>query len=205
MLAQGGGLHARIVARAGWRPRVVLVAGACTIGLFAALFGVQGGLEVHVLDRVATGPKGQLVADLGATFHTGDVTDIGVTPDVVIECTGHGPLVFELAEVVAPDAVICLTGISSGTRTVTIGLDQLNKAMVLENTVLFGSVNAGRRHYQQAADALAKADRRWLERLITRRVPMSGFADALHKNAYDVKVVVDLNIEPVEGVTAAVK
>ncbi|MGH3634652.1 MAG: theronine dehydrogenase, partial [Mycobacterium sp.] len=36
--------------------------------------------------------------------------------------------------------------------------------------MLFGSVNAGRRHYQQAADALARVDRRRLERLITRRV-----------------------------------
>ncbi|MEO6859025.1 MAG: glucose 1-dehydrogenase [Solirubrobacteraceae bacterium] len=183
----------RIFSRATWRPSVALVTGAGPIGLFAALLGVQRGLQVHVLDRVATGPKPQLVADLGATFHTGDVADIGVTPDVVIECTGHGPLVFELANVVAPDAVICLTGISSGTRTVAVGLDQVNKAMVLENTVLFGSVNAGRRHYQQAADALTRADRNWLERLITRRVPMSGFADALHKNDDDVKVVVDLN------------
>ncbi len=183
----------RIFTRASWRPRVALVTGAGPIGLFAALLGVQRGLEVHVLDRAVTGPKAQLVADLGASFHIGEVTDIGATPDVVIECTGHGPLVFELANVVAPDAVICLTGISSGTRSVTVGLDQVNKAMVLENTVLFGSVNAGRRHYQQAADALARADRSWLERLITRRVPMSGFADALHKNDDDVKVVVDLS------------
>jgi glucose 1-dehydrogenase len=182
----------RIFTRATWRPKVALVTGAGPIGLFAALLGVQRGLEVHVLDRDASGPKVQLVADLGATFHTGDVCDIGVTPGVVIECTGHGPLVFELASIVAPDAVICLTGISSGTHTVTLGMDQVNKALVLENTVLFGSVNAGRRHYQQAADALARVDRSWLERLITRRVPMSGFADALHKDGDDVKVVVDL-------------
>ncbi|MDQ2873710.1 MAG: hypothetical protein M3Y33_02360 [Actinomycetota bacterium] len=35
---------------------------------------------------------------------------------------------------VVPDAIICLTGISPGTRTVTTGLDQANKEMVLENT-----------------------------------------------------------------------
>jgi len=182
----------RIFTRASWRPRVALVAGAGPIGLFAALLGVSRGLEVHVLDRNDAGPKAQLVADLGATFHTGPVADIGVTPDVVIEATGHGPLVFELADIVAPDAVICLTGISSGTRTFSLGLDAVNKEMVLENTVLFGSVNAGRRHYQQAADALAAAERGWLDRLITRRVPMSGFAGALHKTDDDVKVVVDL-------------
>ncbi|MGI8760793.1 MAG: glucose 1-dehydrogenase [Jatrophihabitantaceae bacterium] len=182
----------RIFTRASWRPRVALITGAGPIGLFAALLGVQRGLQVHVLDRDDAGPKVQLVTDLGASFHTGDIHDLGVTPDVVIECTGHGPLVFELGEIVAPDAVVCLTGISSGTRTVSVGLDEVNKAMVLENTVLFGSVNAGRRHYQQAADALAKADLAWLNRMITRRVPMDGFAAALHKNADDVKVVVDL-------------
>ncbi|PZG96862.1 hypothetical protein C1I97_25795 [Streptomyces sp. NTH33] len=55
----------------------------------------------------------------------------------------------------------------SGSRKIPVGLDELNKEMVLENLVVFGSVNAGRRNYQQAADALAKADRSWLERLIT--------------------------------------
>lgn len=182
----------RIFTRASWRPKVALVTGAGPIGLFAALLGVQRGLEVHVLDRNSSGPKAQLVADLGASFHTGEVDDIGITPDVVMECTGHGSLVFELANVVAPDAVICLMGISSGTRSITVGLDQIDKEMVLENMVLFGSVNAGRRHYQQAAEALAKVDRSWLDRLITRRVPMSGFVDALHKHEDDVKVVVEL-------------
>jgi threonine dehydrogenase-like Zn-dependent dehydrogenase len=192
VLAKAWDQTERIFARASWRPRVALVTGAGPIGLFAALLGAQRGLEVHVLDLNDTGPKAGLVADLGATFHTGGVRDIGVTPDVVIECTGYGPMVFELTGVVAPDAVICLTGLSSGTRQVTVGANEVNKEMVLENTVVFGSVNAGRRHYEQAAQALAEADLSWLQRMITRRVPMSGFLDGLHKQADDVKVVVDL-------------
>ncbi|HEX2243379.1 MAG TPA: hypothetical protein VHK27_09030, partial [Gammaproteobacteria bacterium] len=36
-----------------------------------------------------------------------------------------------------------------------------------------GSVNANRRHYRVAADALARADLDCLERLITRRVPVA--------------------------------
>jgi threonine dehydrogenase-like Zn-dependent dehydrogenase len=184
----------RIFARASWRPRVALVTGAGPIGLFAALLAVQRGLETHVLDLNDKGPKPGLVADLGATFHTGDVRDIGVVPDVVIECTGVGELAFGLTDVVAADAVICLTGISTHSATVSAGLDEVNKKMVLENTVVFGSVNAGRRNFEQAADALAKADPSWLRRLITRRVPMDGFADALHKEPDDVKVVVDFRI-----------
>ena len=182
----------KIFARSSWRPKVALVTGSGPIGLFAALMGVQRGLEVHVLDLLDTGPKPQLVADLGAVFHSGDVKDLGLRPDVVIETTGHGPLVAAMTSVVAPDAVICLTGISSGTHKVEVGLDEQNKSMVLENTVVFGSVNANRHNFEQAAEALARADKGWLERLITRRVPMQGFADALQKGPDDIKVVVDL-------------
>src|SRR6185436_5356734 len=74
--------------RALWEPRTVLVTGAGPIGLLAALIGKQHGLDVHVLDRVDSGPKPELVRALGATYHTGSVADIGFEPDVVIECTG---------------------------------------------------------------------------------------------------------------------
>ena len=47
--------------RAFWEPRTVLVTGAGPIGLLAALLGKQRGLEVHVLDRVETGSKPDLV------------------------------------------------------------------------------------------------------------------------------------------------
>ena len=58
---------------------------------------------------------------------------------------------------------------------------------------MFGSVNANHRHYQAAAAALATADQRWLERLITRRVPLSRWSDALQRRPDDVKAVVELS------------
>src|SRR6478752_4168698 len=63
-----------------WDPRTVLVVGAGPIGLLAALIGVQRGLDVHVLDRVTNGPKPALVADLGATYHSGSIDDLGLRP-----------------------------------------------------------------------------------------------------------------------------
>jgi threonine dehydrogenase-like Zn-dependent dehydrogenase len=182
----------RFIARLSWRPEVVLVTGAGPIGLLAALLGVQRGFEVHVLDLVDTGPKPQMVTELGAHFHAGDVRDLGVAPDVVIECTGQGSLVSPLLDAATPDAVVCLTGISSGKRKIPVDMNAVNKEMVLENTVLFGSVNAARRNFEQAAEALSRADQSWLQHLITRRVPMADFVDGLHKHADDVKVVVDL-------------
>ena len=147
---------------------------------------------MHVLDRIEGGPKPAIVHDLGATYHSGDVAALGLAPDIVIECTGYGPLAFELTSVVAKDAVVCLAGISGGSREVPTSLNVINKQMVLENMVLFGSVNAARRHYEQAAAALAKADPAWLARLVSRKVPLTTFADALARNDDDVKVAIDL-------------
>jgi hypothetical protein len=64
--------------------------------------------------------------------------------------------------------------------------------MVLENDVVVGSVNANLSHYAAAAGALAEADLDWLERLITRRVPLAGFAEALPARPDDIKVVLEL-------------
>jgi threonine dehydrogenase-like Zn-dependent dehydrogenase len=63
--------------------------------------------------------------------------------------------------------------------------------MVLNNETVFGTVNANRRHYEMAADALARADRGWLTRLITRRVPVAQWADALQNRPDDIKVVIE--------------
>ena len=182
----------RIGHRAIWTPRRVLVTGAGPIGLLAALMGVQRGLEVHVLDRVTEGPKPGLVRDLGATYHTGSVRDACPEPDVVIECTGVGQLVYDVMGHNAHNAIVCLTGVSSGGRTLPTDVAALNRAMVLENDVVFGSVNANRRHYEAGALALARAERPWLERLITRRVPLERWREALERRPDDVKPIIAL-------------
>ena len=63
--------------------------------------------------------------------------------------------------------------------------------MVLDNDVVFGTVNANRRHYEMAADALARADKAWLGRLITRRVPLDRWSEALEHRRGDIKVIID--------------
>ncbi len=182
----------RIGGRARWQPRRVLVTGAGPIGLLAALMGVQRGLEVRVLDQVTDGPKPELVRRLGATYHTGTLAEAADGADVVVECTGVGQLVFDAMQHTAPGGIVCLTGISSGGRTLSVDAGALNRSMVLENDVVFGSVNANRRHYEKAAGALARADRGWLEGLLTRRVPLDRWQEALERRPGDVKVVIDL-------------
>lgn len=181
----------RIGSRAVWEPKRVLITGAGPVGLLAALLGVQRGLEVHVLDRATDGPKPKLVTDLGAEYHT-DASQVDAECDVIIECTGVPDLVVEVMEHNAHNAVVCLTGVSGLGKSVSVDIGALNRNLVLQNDVIFGSVNANRRHYEQAATALADADRSWLEAMISRRVPVDRYADALTPHDGDVKVVLEL-------------
>jgi threonine dehydrogenase-like Zn-dependent dehydrogenase len=103
--------------RAFWEPHTVLVTGAGPIGLLAALVGKQHGLEVHVLDRVESGAKPELVRALGATYHTGRAADVGFRPDVVVECTGVGQVIADSVNVVGAGGIVCLTGVGTGGRT----------------------------------------------------------------------------------------
>jgi glucose 1-dehydrogenase len=182
----------RIGCRTHWEPHRVLVTGAGPIGLLAALMGVERKLDVHVFDRLTTGPKPQLVEDLGATYHTGEAKHLSANADIIIECTGFGPLILDVMEHNGQQAIVCLTGISSGHRTIAFAPAELNRRMVLENDVIFGSVNANRRHYEQAALELAGAEPAWLERLIARRVPLDNWKDALEHRPDDVKAIIEL-------------
>jgi threonine dehydrogenase-like Zn-dependent dehydrogenase len=180
-----------IGSRAFWDPRTVLVTGAGPIGLLAALLGMQRGLEVHVLDRVDSGLKPELVRALGASYHSGTVDSVGFRPDIIIECTGAGPVISDSVQGVANGGVICLTGIGSGDRSTgapTAG--DIAAEVVLRNNVVVGSVNANKRHWYKAGEALAKTDRSWLNRLITRREQPENFASALERASDDIKVVI---------------
>jgi threonine dehydrogenase-like Zn-dependent dehydrogenase len=180
----------RIAARAVWRPSRVLVTGAGPIGLLAALLARQRGYDVHVLDRVTDGPKPELVRALGATYHASSVEQAGRGCDIALECTGVSHLVLQVMRVLEPSGIACLTGVSSRGRSVSVDLGDLNRELVLENNVVFGTVNANRRHYDMAAEALARADRGWLDRLITRRVPVEQWSEALARRPDDVKPII---------------
>ena len=171
-----------------WRPKRVLVTGAGPVGLLAALMAVQRGLELHVLDLPESGPKPILVHALGGTYYAGDFPR-QLDADVFIECTGAPQLVIEVMCHAGGNGIVCLTGVSSGGRPVPFDPGNFNRTMVLQNDVVFGSVNANRRHYEAGAAALAAADPAWLSGLVTRRVPLSRWAEVLERRHGDIKVV----------------
>ena len=186
----------RIGARSWFQPRVALVTGAGPIGLLAALLACQRGLETHVADLVTEGAKPRLVAELGAYYHAEPVSELTVGPAIGMECTGIGRGSLSAARRTGRGAVIALTGLAHDDLTMDMQPAAINKKMVYGNKVIFGSVNAARRHYDQAAAALARADPSWLAQLITRRVTPQDWPLALKKRPEDIKVVVDMTAAP---------
>lgn len=184
----------RIGRRARWSPRRALVTGAGPVGLLAALLGVQRELDVHVFDSAVDGPKPQLVHDLGATYHSGALDDIPGAFDVVIECTAAPTVVTSVISRTTPDGIVCLAGVSTPGSLRELDIGAVARAIVLGDRVIFGSVNANRRHYEAAVRALAAADAGWLGRLITRRLPLERFREAFAPAEHDVKTVIELDV-----------
>jgi threonine dehydrogenase-like Zn-dependent dehydrogenase len=169
----------------------LLVTGAGPIGLLAALMGAQRGLSVHVLDRNAGGRKEESVRDLGGTYHSDAGTLDRLAPDILMECTGAPSVIRACLGSTARAGIICLAGVTEPGKTLDVDIGRLNRTMVLDNDCVFGSVNANRRHYEMAAQALARADKSWLRRLMTRRVPLERWSEALEQRPGDIKVIIE--------------
>jgi threonine dehydrogenase-like Zn-dependent dehydrogenase len=150
-------------------------------------------LEVHVLDRAETGAKPELVKALGATYHSGSVLNIGFEPDAIVECTGVGTVISESIKKIGANGIICLTGIGHGGASISASIADAASAAVLKNNVIVGSVNANKRHWYKAAQNLARADRKWLSRLITRKERPEDFQKALQRSPDDIKVIIQFS------------
>jgi threonine dehydrogenase-like Zn-dependent dehydrogenase len=155
------------------------------------VLGRQRSLELHVFDRNRASAKSELVRDLGGTLHP-DMEDIkALSPDIVMECTGAPAVVHQCLRATAPGGILCLMGVSAPGQEVKLDLGLLNRTIVIGNNCVFGSVNANRRHYEIVLGTLMRADKKWLGQLITRRVPLERFTEALERRPGDIKVIID--------------
>jgi threonine dehydrogenase-like Zn-dependent dehydrogenase len=193
VLAKAWDHIALIGARSYWQPRTLLITGAGPIGLLGALMGKQRGLEVHVIDRVTDGPKPELVKQLGGTYHSCQVKDLGFKADVIIECTGASAVISQCMSQLAGDGILCMAGLSYPGAMQSVDIGGLCKEIVMSNQVIFGTVNANKKHWEMAEQALQKADPTWLGKLISRRAPLSDWQHALVREPNDIKVVIDFS------------
>ena len=192
----------RIQERLVWQAERAVVLGAGPIGLLVGTLLRLKGLDVHFYDVTEGGIKREVAEAMGAHYIWAKEGKLGHelaasigTVDIIVEATGYSPLAFDAMDMIGPNGILCLTGVSGGTRTLRISADHLNLEMVLQNKVVFGTVNANRRHFETGIVHLKEIEGRWpglLARLITRRVPMTGFMEALERSPGAVKSVVEI-------------
>ncbi|HUG53621.1 MAG TPA: glucose 1-dehydrogenase [Vicinamibacteria bacterium] len=189
----------RIQQRLAWHPRTALVLGAGSVGLLAALVFRMRGLEVTVASRTPAGaPKALLIEDVGIRYlSTADtpverLSSVLGQMEVVFEATGSAAVVVPAMAALGLDGVCILASVTGGEKRVELDAAAWNREIVLGNRVVLGTVNAARRHFEAGVRDLAAAQERypgWLERMITRRLPVEKAREAFEPDSSDIKSV----------------
>jgi glucose 1-dehydrogenase len=173
--------HARTIGgRQPWQLERALVIGAGAIGLLTTYLLRLADVEVWT---ASLEPDNDLVEHSGAHYvstHDTELSELGKF-DLVIEAAGDAQLMAQTLGLLRRSGVACLLGIDPRDRPVELDGPVLGVDTILENRVLFGSVNARRQDWLAAVADLDRARERWpeaLEQFVTLRVPLDRFPEA---------------------------
>src|SRR3954471_12071539 len=140
--------HARAIGgRQPWQLRRALVIGTGAIGLLMTYLLRLRDVEVWT---TSLDPRTDLVEAVGARF-TPAVDDLG-SFDLVVEAAGDAQLMAASLGLLRRGGVACLLGIDGRDQQVEIDGRTLALDTILENRVLFGSVNAQRQDWLAGVD-----------------------------------------------------
>jgi len=173
--------HARTIAgRQPWRLERALVIGGGAIGMLATILLRLDGVEVWT---ASLEPSNDVVGAVGARYVSTDETPLAELGDfdLVVEAAGDAQAMAGSLALLRRSGIACLLGIDGREQTVHLDGRVIGVDAVLENRVVFGSVNAARQDWLAAVDSLDRARERWqdaLEQLIVARVPLDRFAEA---------------------------
>ena len=180
-ICERGLRHARAIGgRQPWQLERALVIGAGAIGLLATYLLRLADVEVWT---ASLEPENELVEQSGAHYastHDTELSELGKF-DLVIEAAGNAQMMAQTLGLLRRSGVACLLGIDPHVQTVELDGRVLGVDTILENRVLFGSVNAHRQDWLAAVTDLDRARERWpeaLEQFVTLRVPLDRFAEA---------------------------
>ena len=182
-----------IGARQPWEPKRALVTGAGAVGLLSTMLLRLEGFEVLV---ASLEPSSAIAETLGAEYVSTKTTDLAETGpfDIVIEAAGSAQLMLDALGLLGRSGVACLLGIDGREGKAHIENKVIGVDAVLENRVLFGSVNARRDDWETGVDALDRAREQFpgaLEELIGLRVPLDRFEDAFAFRGGKATLVLD--------------
>jgi threonine dehydrogenase-like Zn-dependent dehydrogenase len=178
-----------------WRLRRALVTGAGAVGVLTTMLLRLAGVEVWT---ASLEPSNHIVEALGARYvrTTGDdVLGLGLGRfDLVVEAAGDAQLMADALGLLDRGGVACLLGIDGREQQVSLDGRVIGVDTVLENRVLFGSVNAQRQDWLAGVTALDRARVEFpgaLEQLIGLRVALDRFEEAFAFRGGKATLVLD--------------
>jgi threonine dehydrogenase-like Zn-dependent dehydrogenase len=173
--------HARAIGgRQPWQLERALVLGAGAIGLLTTFLLRLAGVEVWA---ASLEPENELVVQSGAHYvstHDAELSELG-TFDLVVEAAGNADLTAQALGRLRRGGVACVLGIDPREQKVELDGRVLGVDLILQNNVLFGSVNAHRQDWLAAVADLVQAHERWpdaVEQFVQLRVPVDRFSEA---------------------------
>jgi threonine dehydrogenase-like Zn-dependent dehydrogenase len=193
--------HARAIAgRQPWPGERALVLGAGAIGMLSTYLLRLDGLDVWTAARGHGGTeRAELVAACGARYvSTGETplaelaADVGGF-DLVVEATGDAQVMADTIGFLRRNGIACLLGLDAHDRSVAVDGRTLGIDTVLQNRALVGSVNAHRRDWIAAVEALDRVLARWpdaVQRLVGLRVSLDRFAEAFAHEGVKATLVI---------------
>ena len=194
--------HVRTIGgRQPWRLRRALVLGAGSVGTLSTFLLRLAGVEVWVASLEPAGdPRTAVLATCGARYVSTAETPLGELRtetggfDLVIEAAGDAQLIADSLGLLRRSGIVCVLGIDGREQNVTVDGRVLGVDLILENRVVFGSVNAHRADWQDGVESLDRVRERWpgaLDRLVARRLPLDRFEEALAYRGGKATLVLD--------------
>jgi threonine dehydrogenase-like Zn-dependent dehydrogenase/kynurenine formamidase len=192
-------VHARLAFEV-TRPRG-LVLGAGPVGLLGAMTMRGYGMETYVFSREPEDdPRAELVRSLGATYVSSERTAIEALPsrigrlDLVFEAVGVPAVAFGALPVLAPNGVYIMSGVPAQRGPVQAELSRWMRALVLNNQVILGTVNAGHSTYDDSVRMLEQFMTLFPDavRSLIRRVPLVEAPDVIARGR-GIKDVISLS------------
>jgi threonine dehydrogenase-like Zn-dependent dehydrogenase len=136
----------------------------------------------------------QLLKEAGGTYANGHETNLTKLAshfgafDFIFEAAGSAQLDIELFSALGPNGIYVLTGIPGSSRTFNVSVEVIMRNFVLKNQLLFGSVNADKKHWEMAVRDMEKINNTFngiMEKLITHRVPYQEFRKVFFERTED--------------------
>jgi glucose 1-dehydrogenase len=167
-----------------WQLERALVVGSGAIGTISTYLLRLAGIDVWTASLETSRP---LVTASGAQYVSTKETSLAELRketggfDLVISTVPDAQVMADSLELLRRSGVACLLGIDGREQKVSVDGPVLGLDAVLENRVLFGSVNAHRQDWVAAVQSLDAARKRWpdeLESFVGLRVPLDRFQEA---------------------------